>query len=418
VQNPGALKKFTQNTSRLPKIYLGWNFGESRPLYLMNQQIILSGTPKTTILPLDKLNYYSRNQSPILTSTRLSMVVQKGYEFFHRSGLCAGVNERIAKSNGTNHMISPNVRYGIKLCISCSLIIFILTRIEWQVFTATLKGADVFLLSLAFLLLWAERLWAVFKWRCLLTVRGIGISLWALFSIYNIGGLWGLFLPSSLSTDVARGYYLSKSTSDIKISAASVVVDRMMGLFSLLFICLISVLFYSSTFDITVILYILVMTVCCTVTVFCIFWEAGPDFLERRIRFFTENFIGIKLVNMHRSFLSFKKYPVVMFNAFCYSLFLQIIRVVTIYITAIALDVDAELVKFFIVVPITVIAIMIPISIGGFGVREGALISLFGLVGININESFAISGTNSIMVTLIALFGGVLYLFNKNRVQT
>lgn len=311
-------------------------------------------------------------------------------------------------------MASPKVRYGIKLAVSCAIIIIILSRIDWQTFGATLQKADILLLGIAFVLLWVERVWAVFKWRFLLLAQDVRISMWALFCIYNIGAFWGLFLPSSLSTDVVRGYYLSKETSNIELSAASVVVDRMMGLFSLLFLCLVSILFYSSTFEVSIISYVVLVSICCVIGACCAYWEAVPTFLEQKIGFFRQHAVGKKLISMHRAFLSFRQYPVVMVKSFCYSLVLQFIRVVTIYITALAFQIDADLVKFFIVVPLTVIIIMIPISIGGLGVREGSFISLFALVGIGVNESFAISGTNSIMVTLIGLIGGLFYLSFKH----
>ena len=315
-------------------------------------------------------------------------------------------------------MTSPKVRYGLKLAVSCTIIIIILSRIDWQTFGKTLQKADVPLLAIAFVLLWVERVWAVFKWRFLLLAQGARISMWALFCIYNIGAFWGLFLPSSLSTDVVRGYYLSKETSNIELSAASVVVDRMMGLFSLLFLCLVSILFYSSTFEVSIISYIVLVSIGCVIAAGCAYWEAVPTFLEQKIGFFRQHTVGRKLISMHRAFLSFRRYPVVMVKSFCYSLVLQLIRVVTIYITALAFQIEADLVKFFIVVPLTVIIIMIPISIGGLGVREGSFISLFALVGIGVNESFAISGTNSIMVTLIGLMGGIFYLSFKQSNKT
>jgi uncharacterized protein (TIRG00374 family) len=240
-----------------------------------------------------------------------------------------------------------------------------------------------------------------------------------LFCVYNIGTFWGVFLPSSLSTDVVRGYYLSQKTENVEMSAASVVVDRMMGLFSLLFCCLVSVVVYSSTFSQEVTRFVLVLTCGCALAASCALLQGGPDFLERRIPFFTRYAIGKNLIGMQRSFLSYRKYPLVMLISFFNSLILQVIRAITMYYTALAFQVDVELVTFFIIVPITVIVIMIPVSIGGLGVREGSFVSLFGLVGLGLNESFAIAGTNSVMVTIVGLMGGVFYLsFKHPKKQT
>ncbi|WP_028580366.1 lysylphosphatidylglycerol synthase transmembrane domain-containing protein [Desulfogranum japonicum] len=312
--------------------------------------------------------------------------------------------------------ILPRISYWLKLCISLSILGIILTQIDWQTFLHTLRSGDIMLLSAAFLLLWVERGWAVVKWHFLLRTQGVAISWWTLFGIYNIGAFWGLFLPSSLSTDVVRGYYLSKNTRNMELSAASVVVDRMMGLFSLLFLCLVSIGVYSSKLQTSVIEHVVLSSLFFILLAVLVHLDWVSDVLEKKIPFFAQHSLGKKLISMHRAFLQFKKFPRILLISFIFSLVLQFIRVITMYVTACAFGIDADIVTFFIVVPITVIVIMIPVSVGGLGVREGAFVSLFGLVGIGVNESFVISGTNSVMVTLIGLMGGIFYIAYKNKV--
>ncbi|MCP3929398.1 MAG: flippase-like domain-containing protein, partial [Bacteroidetes bacterium] len=250
-------------------------------------------------------------------------------------------------------------------------------------------------------------------WRFLLSLQGASISLWPLFWISNIGAFWGLFLPSSLGTDVVRGVYLSKNISNPELAAASVVVDRMMGLFSLLFLCVTSLLVYSSLFNDSLIYLVLVLVACTLLGAYVAFWDSLPDIIEAKISFFSRNRVGKKIINMHRVFLSYKQYPGALRTSFTFSLILQMIRIFAMYMTARSFNIDIELINFFIIVPITTIVIMVPISIGGLGVREGVFVSFFSIVGLGVDEAFLISGTNSVMVTVIGLLGGVFYLFFK-----
>jgi hypothetical protein len=312
------------------------------------------------------------------------------------------------------------LKYIARLLFSTAIILFIIGKIDWTEFGGLVRQADPLLIGTAFFLLIGERIWAVFKWRVLLAGRTAGartISLWNLFCIYSIGAFWGLFLPSSLSTDVIRGYYLHRELKDSALAAASVVVDRMLGLFSLLFLCIVSVLFFGSTFGPGITRYVLLLSVASLIAAVLTHLESIPDLLEKKFVFFAEKPLGRKLIAMHRSFLLFKRYPLLMARSFLYSLVLQVIRVVTIYVTARAFGIEAELFKFFLVVPVTVIIIMIPVSVGGLGVREGSFVTMFALVGIPVTESFAISATNSVMVTLIALAGGLLYLVYRNDLK-
>ena len=311
-------------------------------------------------------------------------------------------------------MKRDTLKYILKLVFGLLIIVVILYQIRWEDFFITVKKANYFLLVSAFSLLLIERVWAVFKWRQLLIVQGAAISMWRLFCIYTIGAFWGLFLPSSLGTDVARGYYLAKS-SNAAISVASVVVDRLMGILSLFFICFASIFFSNGLLEQSITNYIYIVFAAVIVGLILLLQDRVPDVLEKKISFFSVNPIGMKLLEMHRAFLRFKKYPGTLFLAFLYSLVLQIIRVVTIYVTALAFSINIGIETFFVVVPVSIVVIMIPVSIGGLGVREGAFVFLFSLFGVSVNSSFVISSTNSIMVTIIGLLGGFIFMLYRDE---
>lgn len=57
---------------------------------------------------------------------------------------------------------------------------------------------------------------------------------------------------------------------------------------------------------------------------------------------------------------------------------------------------------------------MIPISIGGLGVKEGTFVAFFTLVGMSINDAVIISFINTFLDTLNTLIlGGGGYIFYK-----
>jgi len=60
------------------------------------------------------------------------------------------------------------------------------------------------------------------------------------------------------------------------------------------------------------------------------------------------------------------------------------------------------------------LVIMIPISVGGLGLREGTFVAFFTLVGMSMNDAVIISFINSFLDTLNTLIlGGGGYLFYK-----
>ena len=133
------------------------------------------------------------------------------------------------------------ILFILKAVVSISLLTFLLVNIDWSTVGKNLRNANILLLLIASLLNIVERFQMTYKWNLLIRVRGIIVSFGKLFWINSIGSFLGLFLPSSLGTDIVRGYYLVKNNSEKSVSISSVFVDRVLGMFSLLLLGVVSV---------------------------------------------------------------------------------------------------------------------------------------------------------------------------------
>ncbi|MCI0447184.1 flippase-like domain-containing protein, partial [bacterium] len=123
---------------------------------------------------------------------------------------------------------------ALKIVVSVSLIGYLLTQLDWSQFSSKLTRVDEAFLLYGLLATFIIRIIMAYKWLILLDVRGLKISFWTLFSITQIGNFWGLFLPSSVSIDIVRSVYLMKASKETALSVTSVVLDRILGVYSLL----------------------------------------------------------------------------------------------------------------------------------------------------------------------------------------
>ena len=310
-------------------------------------------------------------------------------------------------------MISRTVCLHLgRVLFSVSLFAVVLVYIDWSELISTFKRVDLFWIVINISVLLMERLLAVYKWNMLLTVKKMYVPFWSLFMIVIIGRFWGLFLPSSVSTDIVRSYYLYKATSSGALSAASVFVDKIMGVGSLLLIGTIGIVFYPSQFTETEITaYIVGLVVVSGIGIYVLQREDLASYLASRMSTLVGNKISRVIVDVHRSFLDYKQFPIVLLSSFLLSLLFQFLRVGAVYTLALALSVDVPFVFCVIILPIVMILIMIPVSIGGFGVREGIFVGFFALAGLSTTDAFAIAFASSILDTLVSLLGGVAYLF-------
>jgi glycosyltransferase 2 family protein len=305
--------------------------------------------------------------------------------------------------------------FFLKACISISLLTFLLVNIDWDTVLKNLKSANIFLLIVASLLNIIERFEMTYKWNLLIRVRNMIVKFGRLFWINSIGSFLGLFLPSSLGTDVVRGYYLVKNNSEKSVSISSVFVDRVLGMFSLLLLGVVAVFFAGDLISKYNIQTYIIIVFLLAVAVFYLFQkEQSAIILEKLLKKIKHKKIIENGLKLHSSILEYKKYPKTLLISFFITLLVQVTRVLTYYFVALSFNIQISIIYYFLFVPIIMIIIMIPISIGGLGVKEGTFVAFFTLVGMSINDAVMISFINSFLDTLNTLIlGGGGYLFYK-----
>jgi uncharacterized membrane protein YbhN (UPF0104 family) len=97
------------------------------------------------------------------------------------------------------------------------------------------------------------------------------------------------------------------------------------------------------------------------------------------------------------------------------SLLIQMMPIPCFLILASALHVPLSAVDATILVPLIMLAAMLPISIAGWGMREGVAILLFGQVGINAPDAVLLSVLFGLIALATACLGGLVWLLSRHR---
>ena len=125
--------------------------------------------------------------------------------------------------------------------ISMGLLVWLLSRLDLQELLSIAAGvpAGVLLLSIALL---TTRVFAhTFRWRSLLRGQTIDVHFRELLGLQYGSFFASNFLPTTIGGDVIRLVGIFKRTDNRVGGAASIVVDRAMGVFAMLFILPISI---------------------------------------------------------------------------------------------------------------------------------------------------------------------------------
>lgn len=312
-------------------------------------------------------------------------------------------------------MSFARIKPVLKIVVSLLLLVYTMHFVDWRHGLALVPRADLSLMILAVVLLTLERVVSVFKWLLLLRVKGATVSFWRLFIIHYVGGFWGLILPSSVSADIVRGYYLSKTTASLSLTVTSMLMDRIMGGLALVSLAGISVWLVGDQFGL--VHHRAMMGIGIAVGVLAV----GLLFHPAVLRWIDQKIIQrLTWWNLNRhlrawvqSCLEYRRAPGLLVLSFLLSVLMQGIRVLIFYVVAVGFNVDVPVLYYFMFIPLIMVLIMLPISFNGIGIREGSFVGFFALVGVSPADAFVVSFTVSLLMTLTTAVGGLIYMVDK-----
>ncbi len=131
----------------------------------------------------------------------------------------------------------------LRVGITLLLLAFLFSRIDVQAVTTALRNANPFLILIAIVLYFGALIANALKWGLLLRAQKVPVAWGALFRYSFVGVFFNNVLPAAVGGDVMRGYQLAQDTQRRADAAASVVVDRLVGLMALTSTAVVSILY-------------------------------------------------------------------------------------------------------------------------------------------------------------------------------
>lgn len=114
--------------------------------------------------------------------------------------------------------------------LSLALLVYLILMQGWDEFAAVLSRLPLLTFVLAFCLLLCSRVCVTFRWYVLLHSAKVKISFWQCFRLMFMGNFSSNFLPSTVGGDLVRLAGAIYLKVDAGVSAASLVIDRLVGM--------------------------------------------------------------------------------------------------------------------------------------------------------------------------------------------
>ncbi len=310
--------------------------------------------------------------------------------------------------------------FWIRLILSVSLIAFLFYTVDIQDAFTTLADTNPTYLIVALFIAVGDRILMAYKWNILLKANGIKISLLHVTNTYLITTFLGLFLPATVGGDALRAYAVAKGghkTSDV---VSSIIVERALGFIALFIFVLVSIVltvfvfgqsFFSGIWNLFWIFVALLVVFSAAIYI-----SLNEKILRRLTSLFQNQTIRNhkifkKLGEVYQSYRTYQDNLSLLIVFLLLSLLENLFPLFWTYFLSLAFGIEVPLLYFFILIPIVLALVRLPISLDGIGLQEGAYVYFLSLIGVPKSGALLLGLASHILAIISVLPGGILYGF-------
>jgi uncharacterized membrane protein YbhN (UPF0104 family) len=296
---------------------------------------------------------------------------------------------------------------GMRVAITAALMAVALRAVEWTKLVALFRTIDWKWWLAGFAAAMLAQLIAAIRWAALARPIGFpfstGLFVWRFFE----GVFFNLCLPTSIGGDVVKAYRLADSTQGRLLAGCTVVADRLTGLAALGVLAGAAAI--AKEWSLGLPTTIAVGTALLAAALLVIWLGVGS--LDRLLTLFPEPHSARRFISR---LLPYQMRPSLMTKAVAWSLLVQAGGALAVSLIARGIGVSLPISIWFAVVPLIALAMVLPISISGVGVREGGLAFLLAPSGVPAEQAVAI-GLLWFLTTIVSgLLGGLLFLLDRH----
>jgi len=294
----------------------------------------------------------------------------------------------------------------IKLILTIVMFYFLFQYVDFKNLIKILAKSHGGTIVIALLFQLASTYFAAYRWRLIMKMLVFNERVSYYVKSYFKGSFFNQVLPSSIGGDAVKIIDLTQKGYDKKDAFYGVFVDRIVGLVGLLVLNLLATVMFYGTFDSDFSLLIIILTVGGISGFALLFHLEKITFLA-----------NYKILNLfHRlakRLNSLYKNRTLLYLHIAISVLVHMLTILAIYALALSIDFHMSFQIFLIAVPPVFLLTVIPISLAGWGIREGAMVGIFMLVGADETKVLAMSILYGLLLIISSLPGSYFWIKSK-----
>ncbi|MBR0907056.1 lysylphosphatidylglycerol synthase transmembrane domain-containing protein [Bradyrhizobium liaoningense] len=300
--------------------------------------------------------------------------------------------------------------FSVKLLLSVAVLVYIARGLDLGQLRNHLVSVDPFLFVLALALIFFQTFVLNGRWELIMRALGVSLDWLAGWRILMISLWFNQVLPSSVGGDAVRMWLLRQRGVQWPEAVKGVAADRFTALIGLIVLMVAGLPFLLSRVSnqaaILAIGGLTLAGVAGTVVLLTL------DRLPKRLIELPAIASFVRFGTLVRFLLLQSERRGLLFGS---ALLIHLVTAAACYALARGVGAQLSVVDAAILIPPVVLLTAVPISISGWGVREGAMVACLGLAGVSSEEALSVSLLLGAISVIIGLVGGVIWLASPER---
>jgi uncharacterized protein (TIRG00374 family) len=306
------------------------------------------------------------------------------------------------------------VTVALKVTISAGLLGILWTRVDTSRLLRILVHASIPWLGVALVLYFLMVAASAWRWSLLLRAQHVMVSRATLLRSFLVATFFNNFLPSNIGGDVVRVRDTAGATGSRTHAATIVLLDRGIGLLGLVLVAAIGASatagLVASASPIGPMLLWAMLILGAAVSARAILAPSGVSRVLQPLRMIHREWVDERIERVTGVLGRFRYQPGALAGCFVGAVAVQLILVGFYVAIARALSVPVGFWDLAVIVPVSFLVQMAPISVNGFGVREAVFGFSFARLGLPLESALTVSLVGAGLVMLFSISGAVVYV--------
>lgn len=306
----------------------------------------------------------------------------------------------------------------LKIVVSGGLLYVLVSRVpEPSRIWSLMRSASIPWLLVALALYLVMILVSAWRWTSLLGAQHVQVPFSTLVQSYLVATFFNNFLPSNIGGDVVRIRDTAPFAGSKTLATTIVLVDRGIGLLGLIFVAAVGATVTARGSEkigpIGPSVLWALLAGALIVAISAMLFPHGVAALLRPLRLIHQEWVEVRIERLTTALAKFRDATGALANGFIASVLVQAILVGFYASIAQALHVNAPVEHIAVVVPLSFIVQMLPVSVGGLGVREATFSYYFTRFGETLETALALSLVGGALTMLFSVSGAVASLMRS-----